>query len=112
MAREFAKDFYNSENWKKTRRAFFVQQRGMCARCQEEFEDGRRKMEDINPGKIVHHKIHLSPENLRDPKIALSFDNLEVLCDEHHNEHHHGKKKRYKFDKDGRVIPTEDTPRG
>ena len=39
-----------------------------------------------------------------DPTIALSFDNLELLCDEHHNQEHKSKTKRYSFDANGRVI--------
>lgn len=32
------------------------------------------------PGAIVHHKEHLTPQNINDPDITLSEDNLELLC--------------------------------
>lgn len=106
MAKEYAKDFYNSDAWKSTRNAFFSYSRGRCSRCQKEFEEGKRSLEEMNPGRIVHHKKHITPENIGDPSVTLSFDNLELLCDEHHNKHHKGGDKRYKFDKDGRIIPS------
>lgn len=105
MAKDYAKAFYNSDAWKQTRNAFYKHARGICARCQKEFEEGKRSLEDMQPGRIVHHKKHITPANINDPKITLSFDNLELLCDEHHNRHHKGKGRRYTFDKDGRIVP-------
>lgn len=104
MAKEYAKSFYNSKNWKKTRAAYFKLMRGQCERCKKEYEEGKRSLADINPGYIVHHKEHITPENLSDPSIALSFDNLELLCEYHHNNEHKAKPKRYKFDSNGNVI--------
>lgn len=105
MAKEYAKEFYNSDAWKKTRKAYYKYARGICARCQEEFKTGKRRLEDMQPGRIVHHKKHITPGNINDPSITLSFDNLELLCDDHHNKHHKAKDKRYTFDKEGRIIP-------
>ena len=104
MAKAYAKDFYNSTAWKKTRNAYFTYRRGQCERCAKEFEAGRRVLEDINAGAIVHHKEYITPDNLHDPTVALSFDNLELLCEEHHNKEHKSKTKRYAFDNKGRVI--------
>ncbi len=104
MAKEYAKDFYNSKAWKKTRNAYYLCRRGQCERCAREFEAGKRSLEDINAGAIVHHKEYITPDNLNDPTIALCFDNLELLCEEHHNKEHKSKPKRYRFDKNGRVI--------
>lgn len=104
MAKEYAKDFYNSQAWKKTRKAYYVYRRGQCERCAAEFEAGKRSLEDINAGYIVHHKEYITPDNLHDPRVALSFDNLELLCEEHHNKEHKSKTKRYSFDANGRVI--------
>jgi len=36
----------------------------------------------------VHHLIELDPVNINNPEIALSFDNLELLCRECHAEVH------------------------
>lgn len=53
----------------------------MCERC---LAKGK-----IETGKIVHHTIHLTPENIHDPYTSLNWDNLELLCQDCHNEHHH-----------------------
>lgn len=55
------------------------------------------------PGDIVHHKIHLTPENISDPGVSLSWDNLELLCRDCHALAHKPE-KRYKVDELGRVI--------
>lgn len=107
MAKEYAKAFYNSEAWKKTRKAYYDSKGGMCERCQKEFEEGKRSLKEVNIGTIVHHKIWITPKNINDPNVTLSWDNLEVVCDEHHNSEHHGKPKRYRFDRDGNIIPTK-----
>ena len=36
----------------------------------------------------MHHKTHLTPDNIDDPSVALNFDNLELLCREHHMQEH------------------------
>ena len=55
-----------------------------------------------SPGEIVHHKIHLTPDNINVPEIALSWDNLELLCRDCHALAHKPE-KRYKIDEMGRV---------
>lgn len=57
----------------------------------------------IVPGEIVHHKIHIEPENINNPNIALNWDNLQLLCRQCHGEAH-GTAKRYKVDEFGRVT--------
>lgn len=98
MAKEWTNGFYTSKEWRKTRDAYYRFQCGRCERCMAEVLAGARRVEDINPGIIVHHKKELTPENINDPAVALSFDNLELLCDEHHNRQHKAKAKRYTFD--------------
>ena len=75
MAKEYAKALYNSASWVKTRKAYFDYKHGLCERCNR-------------PGKIVHHKIHITPRNINNPEITLCFDNLELLCRECHEKHH------------------------
>lgn len=58
----------------------------------------------MKPIKIVHHKIYLTQGNINDPKVSLSFDNLEGVCDEHHNREHKEKGRRYRFDERGQPI--------
>ena len=64
--------FYNSSAWRRCQRTKVMMARGICERC------GKR-------GTEVHHKIPLTDENLDDPNISLSLDNLELLCTECHN---------------------------
>lgn len=58
------------------------------------------------PGEIVHHIIELDPVNIENPEIALSFDNLVLLCRDCHAEEHkeHSKGRRYVFGDNGEVI--------
>lgn len=94
MAREFARDFYCSVTWRNCAKAYKKYRRGLCENC---LAKGIYK-----PGVIVHHKIHLNPVNILDPTIALSFDNLRLVCRDCHAEEHGGK-KRYKFGPDGTI---------
>ena len=93
--KDYAKAFYKSAAWKKTRDAFLKSKGGLCERC---YKKGR-----FTPGVIVHHKIHLTPENINVPEITLNWDNLELLCRDCHAAEH-GTEKRYKIDELGRVI--------
>ena len=77
MAAPWAKKFYKSRVWLKTR-ASYISHRisidgGMCEHCKEEL------------GYIVDHIEELTPENINDPYIALSHDNFQYLCTPCHN---------------------------
>lgn len=104
MAKDFSEWFYHSDAWAKTRAAFIVYAGGMCQRCMQEFRQGKRSLQEVKPIRIVHHRIYLTPENINDPAVSLSFDNLEGLCDEHHNREHKAKGRKYFFDKNGRPV--------
>ena len=65
----------------------------LCERCLE------RGI--IRKGEEVHHKIRLTPENLRDPAVALNWKNLEMLCKECHEKEHD--RKRWRADENGHV---------
>lgn len=100
--REFAKSFYKSKTWQNTREAYYKKAGGLCERC--------LKRGDISPGEIVHHKIHLTKDNINDPNISLSFKNLELLCRKCHGEVHNlntGKNDRFKIDANGNIIIKE-----
>lgn len=95
--REFAKKFYLSAAWKKTRAYIFNRDMGLCVRCGK-------------PGEIVHHKIYLTPQNIDDVNISLSEDNLELLCRECHAIEHEGEQPTASglvFDKDGNIVEKE-----
>jgi hypothetical protein len=99
MAQEFAKPFYNSKAWKECRASFIAKRiavdGGMCMTCCQEL------------GLIVHHKIWLTPENIKDPMIALNHDNLKYDCQTCHNQEKEGKEPeppRYFFGEGGEIF--------
>jgi len=90
----WAKEFYESSSWRECRAAYLISQHNVCERCG-----------DI--AKVVHHKKYLTAKNINDVSITLNWDNLEALCQDCHNKEHHNKPKRYSFDSDGNIIPSE-----
>lgn len=94
--RDFAKAFYKSKAWQRTRAAYAASVGNLCEDC--------LRAGVIKSGEIVHHKRPLTQDNISDPAVTLSFDNLELLCRDCHARRH-GNQKRYKVDPMGRVIP-------
>jgi len=86
VAQDFAAAFYKSKAWREFRAAYFARVL-LCERC------GR-------PGKILHHKILLTPENIVNPLITLNPENVELLCKDCHEAEHHAH-----FDADGHPVP-------
>ena len=93
MQNSFARSFYNSIAWQKCRDSYRTEKGGLCERC---LAKGL-----IVPGEEVHHRIHLTPDNLSDPAISLNWDNLELLCKDCHLEEHRG--TRWRADELGHV---------
>ena len=66
----------------------------MCECCHEQL------------GYIVHHKILLTPQNIKDPNISLNWEHLSYECKNCHDEHDgHGVGQKESavccFDEDG-----------
>lgn len=80
MAKAFAKKFYSSKAWQECRNEYAKRRQYLCEDCL------RRGI--YRAGEIVHHKIELDPVTIETPEIALSFDNLELLCRECHARRH------------------------
>ena len=80
MAREFSKQFYMSREWNKVRMYVLMRDKFKCQKC------GRAAQE-------VHHKKHLTPENILDPYISLNPENLISLCKDCHFEEHRDDKR-------------------
>lgn len=99
LMKEYAEKFYSSKAWQHTRQAYKKSVGGLCEVC---FEKGIYKA-----GHIVHHKVHITPDNINDPFITLNWDNLQLVCRECHEAIHTRKKKRYKIDELGRVTGLE-----
>lgn len=94
--KDYAKTFYKSQAWKDTRNAYAKSKGGLCEVC---LAKGIYRS-----GEIVHHKIHLTPENIADPSVSLNWDNLQLVCRDCHAQLHDNKQRRYKLDELGRVI--------
>lgn len=99
--REFAREFYRSKAWRETRAYILRRDHGLCVKCGK-------------PGEIVHHKTHLTPENISDPEIALGEDNLETLCRDCHGIEHTTDlpmDAALTWDEDGNLIRRATMPR-
>ena len=102
MAREFSKAFYHSKQWQQVREYVLMRDSYLCRICGA-------------PAEEVHHKIHLTPGNLYDPRVNLNPDNLISLCKECHFKEHvadkiNGKNRKsrnftdeYEFDENGQL---------
>lgn len=106
--KEWAESFYKSKAWQKTRKAYIVSVFGLCERCRE------RGL--LVEGKIVHHKKHLTEENINDPAVSLNPKNLEYLCQACHNEEHmkvYGEVRAgLAFDSNGNLVQISDAANG
>jgi 5-methylcytosine-specific restriction endonuclease McrA len=102
--KEYASKFYKSKAWKDCRSAYLKSKGGLCERC---LAQGIWK-----PGEIVHHKIHITPDNINNPNIILDWNNLELVCRDCHRLEHdsdikHGRSRsprRYRVDENGKII--------
>lgn len=100
MARNFAKTFYSSTRWQKCRASYIAERKsidgGLCEICRKKH------------GYIVHHKILLTPQNINQPLITLSFKNLMYVCKSCHDEfegHGIGKTfRKIRFDENGMLM--------
>ena len=105
MAREFAKKFYKSKEWQGVRGNVLRRDNYLCRHCG-------------NPAEEVHHIIHLKPDNISNPMIALHEDNLLSLCTDCHFKVHSKDKRKdiievvegYEFDDEGFIVPVNHTP--
>ena len=101
MARLFAESFYKSKAWLACRAAYVASVFHLCERCGK-------------PGKILHHIVELSPENIADPDITLGWDNLIYVCkDCHEREHHPGAaplRDDMMFDRSGQLVRRQAPP--
>ena len=94
--KDYAKAFYKSAAWKNCRATYAAYRHGLCEIC---LARGIYK-----PGEIVHHKVHLTPENINDPTVTLSWDHLQLVCRDCHAELHGDRKPtRWMVDEAGRV---------
>lgn len=94
--KEYAERFYKSKQWQACRLAYIKSVGGLCENC--------LRKGYVVAGEIVHHKVHISPQNIESPETTLSFDNLELLCRDCHAAQHTTRIRRYKVDDFGQVV--------
>lgn len=102
VSKDWARLFYKSMAWRRCRASYIAYRQGidggMCEVC--------RQM----PGVIVHHKVHLTPDNITDPDVSLAHSNLQLVC-KHCHDVIHGyceqsvRLARVSFDADGNPVP-------
>lgn len=107
MAQEWARKFYKSAAWRKNRKGYLMRPiespdgvvpPGMCERC--------FRLGELTPATVVHHKVHLTPQNVDDPHVTLSYGNMMRLCQDCHAFVHSSQTaQRVTFDEDGRLVP-------
>jgi predicted kinase len=73
MAEGWARTFYNSRDWQKTREAVLARDNHLCQRC--------LKQDILTPANTVHHITELEQA----PDRGLDIDNLETICPACHN---------------------------
>lgn len=97
-----AEAFYKTKAWRQCRDGYAALRSsidgGLCEICHEV------------PAVIVHHKTHLTAQNVNDPEISLNYDNLQYVCHHCHDVIHGygGSQKnesRVIFDPFGNVLP-------
>lgn len=89
--------FYKSSAWLHTRAAYLEQCNYICERCMEQGV--------ITPAEDVHHIVHLTPANYKNPEVSLNPENLMALCQRCHNEvHNRYNKARWRADANGKVT--------
>lgn len=93
--KDFAAAFYKSKAWQSCRASYLAKVGGLCEIC---LAKGI-----YTPAEIVHHKIEITPSNINDPNVTLSWDNLQAVCRECHAVQHGARARRYKVDDMGRV---------
>ena len=94
--KDFAAAFYKSKAWKACRDSYMDSRSGLCEECLARGV--------YSPAEIVHHIIELTPENIKDPEVALSWSNLRAVCRECHAAAHGARIRRYNVDQSGRVT--------
>lgn len=103
-------DVYTSKAWKTIRKAIWIKQHCICARCgRAVYVDG---VSDYIPKEkrlkgIVHHKTYLTESNYTDDSIAYDENNLVGVCIECHNKIHNPArplKEQYDFDEFGNLV--------
>lgn len=78
-------DFYISKEWRTFRKAFIMERLARDGEIIDEYT-GKPIMHDYDI--VLHHKIHLTEQNVRDYNISLNADNIMIVSHISHNKIH------------------------
>lgn len=96
MAKDYARNFYNGRQWEQTQAAYMSSKNYICERCGD-------------MARVVHHIKHITPKNIHDVNITLSWSNLMCLCHSCHQAIHGNMRitaEGLRFDDKGNLIQT------
>ena len=94
MAQDYARPFYNSKEWIKCRNSFMQSKHYVCEVCNK-------------AATICHHKEPITPSNINDVNITLSWSNLLAVCHDCHQALHGNNSITQEgliFDSEGNLI--------
>lgn len=81
MAKPWAVSLYNSKGWQDLRWARIVQENFCCQECGKDYT--------LHPAELVgHHRVTLTPENIRDKNVALNPAMVKIVCKKCHDKEH------------------------
>ena len=66
MAKDYARAFYDSPAWRRTREAYLQSKHYICEDCG-------------GAASVVHHITYIKPWNVNNPEITLNWDNLKAV---------------------------------
>ena len=96
--------FYTSREWRRTRAEFLKARGGICEEC---WARGIVEAGSKDQPLEVHHKEPLTDRTVSDPAVALSWDNLQLLCKKCHDKKRQKEPipRRWAVDDSGKVSP-------
>jgi len=80
MAQPWAMALYQSRQWRELRQALIIERGLHCQLC------GRMVSHPSN--LIGDHIEELTPDNVNNPAISLNPDNVQLICEDCHNQKH------------------------
>ena len=98
--KDYAKAFYKSKAWRECQQTYKSMVGGLCEEC---LANGI-----YTAGVIVHHKEHITPDNITDPNVTLNYNNLKLVCRDCHAREHSSRQHRYFYDDLGNLAIRSD----
>ncbi|MCR4657316.1 MAG: HNH endonuclease [Lachnospiraceae bacterium] len=91
MAKDWAKSFYNSTEWKRMRKSILSRDKYRC-----------QSKGCFSSAEEVHHIIELNESNIKDKNVSLNPKNLISLCSDCHKRI---TKEQKRIERGGKPLP-------